>query len=265
MATMIRQTLRLDRASTYLFDEGFFNIIGPNEAIILPRAWEHMVRAGWHVRLELLYDRKVEHQCIEIPQACRQVNGTANLGVRCNIAKVFEEATRSLEIAQQEAAQEARQKEMEEQEELHRSLVEIRNLQGEEQNEHEKARRAREEERNDQKDMQRARAAEREEQRVVQEAREHEQEAQSRQQEAQVRASTIDPGIAAGAEKQKITPQARGCCLTTLQRRPTEPTCIDLKTRHRCSPIQKRRARYLVWFVGGSPRYGCGCCRCCKC
>ena len=175
MATMIRQTLRLDRASTYLFDEGFFNIIGPNEAIILPLAWEHMVRAGWHVRLELLYDRKVEHQCIEIPQACRQVNGTANLGVNCNIAKVFEEASkelqaireaRSLEIAQQEAVQEARQKEMEEQEELHRLLVEIRNLQEEEQNEHEKARRAREEERNDQKDMQRARAAKREEQRL---------------------------------------------------------------------------------------------------
>lgn len=130
MATMIRQTLRLDRTSTNLFDKDSFKIIGPNEAIILPRAWEHMVRAGWHVRLKLLYDRKVEHQCVEMPQTCQQVDGTASLGTKYNTAKVFEEATKelqaireahSLEIAQQEAAQEARQKEREEQEELHRS------------------------------------------------------------------------------------------------------------------------------------------------
>jgi hypothetical protein len=46
MATTIRQTLRHDRAALHLFDKNFFNIIGPNEAIILPHVWEHIARAG---------------------------------------------------------------------------------------------------------------------------------------------------------------------------------------------------------------------------
>lgn len=64
MATMIRQTLRLDRVSVQLFNSNFFHIIGPDETVILPHAWEHMVRVGWHVRLWLLNNHKREHTCL---------------------------------------------------------------------------------------------------------------------------------------------------------------------------------------------------------
>jgi len=183
MATTIRQTLRLDRAGLQLFDKNFSNIIGPNEAIILPHVWEHIVRAGWDVRLELLRDREVEHQCIEMPQVCQGVDGTAGWKDRCKTAKLFEEATkelqaireaRSVDIAEREADREARQKEREDREELDCLFVEVQNIREVEQKEYENAQRARREERSEQREMQQARAAEREEQRIIQQARKRE-------------------------------------------------------------------------------------------
>lgn len=273
MATMIRQTLRLDRVNFQLFNSDFFHIIGPDETVILPHAWEHMVRVGWHVRLELLNNYKLEHTCLEVPPDCQQVCGTADCGAKGDAARAVEEITkelhavreaRNLDSAEQEAAREARQKEREGQKELHRLFVEVQNIWDEELNEHKKAQRVREEEKSEQKDMQQARTAEREEQRVMQQAREHEREAQSHQQGA--RAREVDAAIAAEAtDKQKIAPQARGCCPTTFQRHPTEPGYTGCRNSLKCALTHKRRARYLVWFAGGRPRHGYRCCQCCNC
>jgi hypothetical protein len=84
-----------------------------------------------------LRNREVEHQCIEMPQMCQGVDGTAGWKARCNTAKLFEEATKELQaireargvdIAEREADREARQKEREGQKDLDRLFVVVQNI-----------------------------------------------------------------------------------------------------------------------------------------